>query len=96
MLRKRKGFSPSHSKRMSRSMRSSTIGTHVARDGRPARAGTRRPNAEAVEFSNARKRQRAVRGYVDQVAPATSTRESDEAYSRRTGRRGYVQEMQHK
>ena len=96
MLRKRKGFSPSHSKRMSRSMRSSTIGTHVARDGRPARAGGRRPNAEAVEVSNARKRQRAVRGYVDQVAPATSTRESDEAYSRRTGRRGYVQEMQHK
>lgn len=95
MFRKRKGFSPSHSKRMSRSMDSSTIGTHVTR-GRHGRPATRRPNAEGVEFSNARKGRRAVRGYVDQVAPATSTRESDEAYSRRTGRRGYVQEIQHK
>ena len=96
MLRKRKGFSPSHSKRMSRSMRSSTIGTHVARDARQGRAAGRRPNAGSVEFSNPRKRQRAVRGYVDQVAPATSTRESDGDYARRTGRRGYVQEVQHK
>ena len=99
LRRKKRGFSPSQSKRMSRSMHASTIGTHVARDGRAPRAGRpggRHANAESVEFSNARKRQRAVRGYVDQVTPATSTRESDEAYARRTGRRGYVQEIQHK
>lgn len=101
MFGKKKGFTASQSKRMSRRMQSSTIGTHVVRDAqgtRRARPGShaRTTGASQVEFSNGRRANEANRGYVSQVGTASTSGESDSAYSRRVSRLGYVQEIQRK
>lgn len=100
MFGRKKGFTASQSKRMSRRMQSSTIGTHVVRDastGRKSRGGSSRDGASGasrVEFSNNRRASEAHRGYVSQVGTTATSGESDSAYSRRVSRLGYVQEIQ--
>lgn len=88
---------PSHGRHGSRRVDDSLIGSHVPRNA-PARS--RRPSeydpmgTNRVEFSNARRAQRATRGYVDQVDPNVQSGESDADYARRVSRRGYVEAIQ--
>lgn len=98
MLGKKKGFTAAQSKRMSRRMQSSTVGTHVVRDasssrGRhaSARVGS---DVSGVEFSNARRQGKANRGYVSHVGTSAQSGESDATYARRTSRLSYMQEIQ--
>ena len=80
-------------------MRSATYGTHHgAHSAQPAvtRGSRRSGNASSVGFSSPRKAKRANRGYVDQIAPRSSTGESADAYSRRMNRRAFSAEVQHK
>lgn len=73
------------------------IGSHVERSaaprGRHAASGSP-AGTDRVNFSNSRRSQRATRGYVDQVDPQAASAESDADYARRTGRRGYVEQIQ--
>lgn len=99
MLGKKKGFTASQSKRMSRRMQSSTIGTHVQRPassrGRHASSRSGEPRgASHVDFANGRRSGAVDRGFVSHVGAATTSAEDDGAYSRRTSRAGYVQEIQ--
>ena len=96
MFKKKKGFTASQSKRMSRRMESNMVGSHIVRpaarkQGRHS-AGPR--NASGVEFSNGRRGSEANRGFVSQVGVSAQSGESDSAYSRRVSRRGYVEEIQ--
>ncbi|WP_165173653.1 LCP family protein [Adlercreutzia sp. ZJ242] len=96
MLGRKKGFSASQSKRMSKRMQSSTVGSHVVRDA-PTRRGKHAPsNASSVDFANMRRANKATRGYVRHVGTSAQSGESDSAYSRRVSRLGYVQEIQRK
>ena len=72
MLGRKKGFTATQSKLTSHRMRSATIGTHVPQRARASRRGM---NAEAVGFSNSRKKRRAARGIVDHVTPSTASGE---------------------
>lgn len=96
MFRKKKGFTASQSKRMSRRMESNMVGSHVVR--RPDARGSRRfddaRNASSVEFSNGRRRNEANRGFVSQVGVSATSGEDAGAYSRRVSRLGYIEEMQ--
>lgn len=102
MFGKKKGFTASQSKRMSRKMQSNTVGSHVVRppaSGRGRHAGgtaSRQRGAASVEFSNARRQGRANRGYVSSVGVSSTSGESASAYSSRVSRLGYVQEIQRK
>ena len=49
-----------------------------------------RRGSKSVEFANRRKSNRARQGYIDQVTPETSTRETDAELSRRRSSRGFV------
>ncbi|HIW76973.1 MULTISPECIES: LCP family protein [Gordonibacter] len=93
MFSKKKGFTASQSKLTSRRMRSATIGTHVQRR---AHSSSRHMNADAVGFSNSRKKRRAARGVVDTLLPDTATRESSSEYARRVSRREFTEEVQRK
>lgn len=53
-------------------------------------------NAGSLDFSNARRRERATRGYVDHIVPSTQSGETDSQYSRRASRVDYVQGIQRK
>lgn len=93
MFGRRKGFTAAQSKVTSRRMRSATLGTHVPRQARSRRTD---PNASSVNFSNARKSRRAVRGVVENVTPSSSSGESARDHSRRVGHRQFVEEIQRK
>lgn len=93
MFGRRKGFTAAQSKVTSRRMRSATLGTHVPRQDRSRRTD---PNASSVNFSNARKSRRAVRGVVENVTPSSSSGESARDHSRRVGHRQFVEEIQRK
>ena len=93
MLGRKKGFTATQSKLTSHRMRSATIGTHVPQRARASRRGM---NAEAVGFSNSRKKRRAARGIVDHVTPSTASGESSQDYSRRVSRRQFAEEIQRK
>lgn len=93
MPRRRKGFTASQSKLTSHRMRSATLGTHVRGRVKPT---SRHMNADAVGFSNSRKKQRAARGIVDTLVPATATRESSSEYARRVNRREFAEDIQRK
>lgn len=80
-------------RRTSDQVRSSMVGAHAPRAGRP---GGRHMNAEQVGFSSPRKTRRAARGQLDTFIPPTSTRESAHAYARRSGRREFAQTIQRK
>lgn len=88
----RKGFRAKQSRRMARRMDDSMVGSHVERRSQmpyPANEGV--PNRGALRTSS-----RASHARVGVVEPASSSRESDAAYRRRTRRRGYVEDVQHK
>lgn len=61
------------------------LGTHV-----PGRAGNSIPRNSRMDLGNKRKARRATRGTIDHVVPHTSTRESRQAYARRSRRVGFV------
>lgn len=94
---KKKGFSASQTKRTSRKMNGSLIGSHVERPsvarGRhradAANAGTTR-----VDFSDGSRSRRATRGYVDQIDPGAQSGETDADFARRSSRRGYAEQIQ--
>lgn len=94
---RKKGFSASQTKRTSRRMGDSMIGSHVERPsasrGRHA-AGRTDAGTSRVDFSDSRRSRRATRGYVDQVDPQAKSGESDADFARRTSRRGYVEQIQ--
>lgn len=94
---RKKGFSASQTRRTSRRMGDSMIGSHHERPsaarGRHA-AGRSAAGTTKVDFSDSRRSRRATRGYVDQVDVAATSGESDADYARRTGRRGYVEQIQ--
>lgn len=97
-LGRKKGFSASQTRRTARRMSDdSMIGSHVERAGAPRgrhAVGGGPTGTDRVEFSNARRSQRATRGYVDRMDPQAASAESDADYARRTGRRGYVEQIQ--
>lgn len=94
MVQRRKDpLSSRNVKRTSDQVRSSMVGAHVPRAGKP---GGRHMNADAVGFSSPRKSKRAARGQIDTFMPSSTTRESQQAYSRRAGRREYAQAIQRK
>lgn len=94
MVQRRKDpLSSRNVKRTSNQVRSSMVGAHVPRAGKP---GGRHMNADAVGFSSARKSKRAARGQIDTLMPSSTTRESQQAYARRAGRREYAQAIQRK
>ena len=98
-LHQRKGFTAKQSRRTSRRMANSTVGTHVRSPqsrSSSARSSRSSANASSISFSNARKQTRAVRGEVDAIVPNTSSRESSASYNKRMGSRRYVQERQHR
>ena len=90
---RRKGFTAKQSKRTSSRMQSSTLGSHVQRE---ARRQPNHMNAQSVGFSNARRGNRAVRGEVRNIGAQSTTRESRQAYSRRTNRTEFAQGVQRK
>lgn len=91
----RKAPSASQTRRVSRRVNDSMIGSHVERGsaarGRHA-AGSER--TARVDFSDSRRGRRADRGMVDQVDVGAVSGESDADYARRVSRRGYVEEIQ--
>lgn len=100
-------ISASRSRRTSQQMRESSIGSHhgvhasvdprhSGVEPRVERMSRRSGNASGAGLSNSRRAKRATRGYVDQIAPQTSSGESSEAYSRRMNKRGFSQEVQRK
>lgn len=93
---RKKGFSASQTKRTSRRMSDSMIGSHVERSASRGRHAAGRPDAgtSKVDFSDGRRSRRATRGYVDQVDPQATSGESDADFARRTSRRGYVEQIQ--
>ena len=94
MVQRRKDpLSSRNVRRTSNQVRSSMVGAHVPRAGKP---GGRHMNADAVGFSSSRKSKRAARGQIDTLMPSSTTRESQQAYARRAGRREYAQAIQRK
>lgn len=94
MVQRRKDpLSSRNVKRTSDQVRSSMVGAHVPRAGKP---GRRHMNADQVGFSSSRKAKRAARGQIDTFVPPSSTRESQRSYARRAGRREYAQAIQRK
>ena len=94
MVQRRKDpLSSRNVKRTSDQVRSSMVGAHVPRAGKP---GGRHMNADAVGFSSSRKSKRAARGQIDTLMPSSTTRESQQAYARRAGHREYAQAIQRK
>lgn len=93
MSKRKRGFTAAQTKTTSRRMRSATLGTHVPRR---ARATSRHMNADAVGFSNMRKKKRAARGIVHTLLPSTETRESSSDYARRVSRQEFAQDIQRK
>lgn len=89
MANHRKVPSTRQSKRVSREMQESTIGSHVARSSTP----TRRAGVSSV---NARTSRRASHGQVETLQPVTASGESVSAHRQRTQRREYVDAVQHR
>ena len=96
-LHGKKAPSASQTRRVSRRVNDSMIGSHVERGssarGRHA-AGADRPSR--VDFSDGRRSRRADRGMVDQVDVGATSGESDSDYARRRARRSYAEEIQAK
>ena len=96
MVKRRKGFSASHSKATSRRLQSATLGTHVPST---KQRSSRHVNADQVGFSNTRKNQRAARGVVQNVAShaqagAGRVRVSQREFARETRRRARVRHIE--
>ncbi len=95
-MHSKKGLSASQTRRTSRRVNDSVIGSHVARPaGRRDRREDDSPvGTTRVDFSDSRRSRRATRGMVEQVDVQATSGESDADYARRRGRRGYVEEIQ--
>lgn len=91
MALNRKGFSAKQSRRKSRQMNNSTIGTHVQRGSH-----ARRSASDSVSFSSGRTGSRATRSQVQGITPQTSSYESRSAYRQRTQQRRFTEEIQHR
>ena len=92
MVGRKKGFSAKQSKRMSRRMSDSTVGTHVERGAH----GRHASNAHSVSFSSSRASSRASRSQVSAMAPLSTSGENQAAYERRTRKRQYIDAVQHR
>lgn len=92
----RKAPSAASTRRTSRRVNDSVIGSHIERSGgrhgRHATGGDER--GARVDFSDGRRSRRATRGTIDQVDVGAQSGESDAAYARRRGRRSYAEEIQ--
>lgn len=86
---KRRRITASQSKQVSRSMRTSSIGTHNR-----VVSPSKRMNASSVGFSSPRKSRRATRGVVRNIMPSTTSGESSAAYNRRVNTREFTQQIQ--
>ncbi|MEC4176639.1 LCP family protein [Adlercreutzia sp. R21] len=96
-LHGKKGFSASQTKRTSRRMNGSMIGSHVERPSvKRGRHSAERGDAgtNRVDFSDSHRSRRATRGYVDQIDPGATSGESDADFARRSSRRGYAEQIQ--
>ena len=91
--RPRRRVSASRSRETSRRVRNATIGTHVRRVGEPT---ARTDRGGDFAFSSHRRAQRAERGVIEHLAPRSASRESEAAYARRTSRRGFAEDIQHR
>lgn len=95
MVKRRKGFSASHSKATSRRLQSATLGTHVPAQKRRQSGHV---NADQVGFSNTRKNQRAARGVVQNVGnhPSINTgrgRVTHRQFAQETRRRARIRRI---
>lgn len=88
----RKGFSAKQSRRKSRQMNNSTIGTHVQHGSHARRSAS----ANSVSFSSGRSGSRATRSQVHGITPQTSSYEDRSAYRQRTSQRRFTEEIQHR
>lgn len=88
--RRNKGLSANRLRATSKRLQGAELGTHVVR----GHSSSRRENASSVDFSSERKSRRATRGYVENIAPSSSSRESDARYSRRMSRGDYARSAQ--
>lgn len=94
-MHSKKGLSASQTRRTSRRVNDSVIGSHVERrSGRRGGRGDDPAGTSRVDFSDSRRSRRATRGMVDQVDVQATSGESDADYARRRNRRGYVEEIQ--
>lgn len=87
MAFRKKGFQAKQSRRMSRQMSDSTLGTHVQRGSHSRRVD----NASSVAFSNTRSSARASGSQVHTMAPSTTSAEGGAAYRRRVNQREYIE-----
>ena len=86
MVGRKKGFTARQSRRASRQMQNSTVGTHVRRDvGNTAR---RRANASSVSFSSSR----GATGEIPPFIPSMSSRDGSSTYRQRLSQGQYLQE----
>ena len=85
MAARRKGFQAKQSRRMSRQMDDSLLGTHVQR------ASHARRSADAASFAPQRSASRGAGGNLETLGPRSTTRESNAAYRRRTQQPGYIE-----
>lgn len=92
MLGRKKGFSAKQSKRMSRRMSNSTVGTHVQRGAHGRQPG----GARSVSFSSSRASNRASNSQVSTMAPSSTSGENQAAYERRRRQRQYIDAVQHR
>lgn len=94
-MHSKKELSASQTRRTSRRVNGSVIGSHVERrPGRHGRHGDDPTGTSRVDFSDGRRSRRATRGVVNQVDVQATSGESDADFARRRNRRGYVEEIQ--
>lgn len=91
----KKAPSASQTRRVSRRVNNSMIGSHVERgsSGRGRHASDAERSAR-VDFSDSRRSRRANRGMVEQVDVGATSGESDSDFARRRSRRSYAEEIQ--
>ncbi|MEG0476661.1 MAG: LCP family protein [Raoultibacter sp.] len=85
MFGRRPGFSKGHSRRVSRRVKSATVGTHVSRPAQRPRHAAPAAMPDQLDFSSRKRTARARRGEINQVVPNTASRESRKAYAHRVG-----------
>ena len=91
MVNRRKGFSAKQSRRKTRQMNDSMVGTHNVR-GSHAR---RQANASSMSFSDGRTSARASRSQLEtMIPPATTSGEGRAAYRQRIQQRRFAEQIQ--
>lgn len=92
MFGRRRGYSAKMSKRTSRRMESSMIGSHHAHGG--AAPTGRHASSAPTRRQSARRQEKAERGEIEAIIPKTATRESSNAHRQRVSQndRYYIEE----